>query len=135
PLTTRGDAAPRTAGQFSVIEVRTYDGDAAELSRFVLDVWSTAYRGRMPVPLWDARYFDWQIPVDRPGSREFLVAAYDGSKLIGFLGGERFRFSSRDGEFDVAMASWDSCRVLRTGSSTPKAFDHIERTIWRTVSS
>ena len=89
-----------------MIEVRTYDGDAAELSRFVLDVWSTAYRGRMPVPLWDARYFDWQIPVDRPGSREFLVAAYDGSKLIGFLGGERFRFSSRDGEFDVAMASW-----------------------------
>ena len=60
----------------------------------------------MMLPLWDARYFDWQLLSERPGGRDFLVAAYDGTKLVGSLLGEKFRFRLHDQEFDATMGSW-----------------------------
>ncbi|MBI4591166.1 MAG: GNAT family N-acetyltransferase [Candidatus Rokubacteria bacterium] len=89
-----------------MIECRTYEGGAAELARFIQDVWRGSYAGRMPVPLWDERYFDWQLLSERPGGRDYLLVAYDGTRLVGSLLAEGFRFRLHDREVDGSMASW-----------------------------
>lgn len=89
-----------------MIEIRTYEGDADEIARFAQRVWRATYEGRMPLPLWDAAYFDWQLLADRPGGRDYLVAAYDGARLVGSLLGESFRFRLHGREFDATMGSW-----------------------------
>jgi GNAT superfamily N-acetyltransferase len=89
-----------------MIETRTYEGDAATIAQFAARIWQGTYAGKMMLPLWDARYFDWQLLSERPGGRDFLVAAYDGTKLIGSLLGEKFRFRLHDQEFDATMGSW-----------------------------
>jgi GNAT superfamily N-acetyltransferase len=89
-----------------MIEIRTYGGDAVELSNFTQEVWRGAYEGRMQFPLWDPHYLDWQLLDDRPGGRDYLVAAYDGAKLIGCLLAEPFRCRLHGREFDASMASW-----------------------------
>jgi len=88
------------------IEMRTYAGDAAELVRFTRSIWQGTYQGHMPIPLWDEAYFDWQLLAERPGGRDYLVAAYDGTRLIGCLLGEEFRFRLRGREFPATMGSW-----------------------------
>lgn len=89
-----------------MIETRTYEGDAGELARFAQRVWRGSYEGRMMLPMWDDRYFNWQLLAERPGGRDFLVTAYDGGQLVGSLLGERFRFRLHDREFDATMGSW-----------------------------
>jgi predicted N-acetyltransferase YhbS len=89
-----------------MIEIRTYEGSATEFAQFSLDVWRQTYEGRMPLPLWDAPYFEWQWMPDGGENRDFLVAAYDGAKLVGSLLGEAFRFRLHDREFDATMGSW-----------------------------
>ncbi|MBI2825385.1 MAG: GNAT family N-acetyltransferase [Planctomycetia bacterium] len=89
-----------------MIETRTYEGGPDELAAFASRVWHGTYAGKMMLPLWDARYFDWQLLSDRPGGRDFLVTAYDGTKLVGSLLGEKFRFRLHDREFDATMGSW-----------------------------
>jgi GNAT superfamily N-acetyltransferase len=95
-----------------MIEIRTYDGDAAEIAAFTKRVWRATYEGRMPLPLWDHAYFDWQLLAGcddrrvRPGGRDYLVAAYDGAKLVGSLFGEAFRFRLHQRQVDATMGSW-----------------------------
>ncbi len=89
-----------------MIETRTYEGDAAGMAEFASRVWGATYAGKMMLPMWDARYFDWQLLSERPGGRDFLVTAYDGTKLIGSLLGEKFRFRLHGQEFDATMGSW-----------------------------
>jgi len=89
-----------------VIEIRTYEGDAGELSTFIREVWSLTYKGRMPFPLWSARYFEWQLQVGRTRERDLLVAAYDGAKLIGCLLGEACCFRVHGREVAGSTASW-----------------------------
>ena len=101
---TRPQQFPRHAEP--MIETRTYEGDASQIAEFAAHVWQGTYAGKMMLPLWDARYFDWQLLAERPGGRDFLVAAYDGTKLVGSLLGEKFRFRLHDQEFDATMGSW-----------------------------
>ncbi len=89
-----------------MIEIRTYDGDAAAFSRFSHDIWLKTYEGLMPLPLWDASYFEWQWVPEETENRDYLVVAYDGSKLVGSFVGEAFRFRFHDWEFDATMGSW-----------------------------
>src|SRR5262245_49860208 len=51
-----GNSARKADG---MLRVRTYEGNADELSRFVGSVWRATYAGKMPLPIWDAAYFDW----------------------------------------------------------------------------
>jgi predicted N-acetyltransferase YhbS len=90
----------------TVIEIRTYEGDAPTLSVFTQGVWRRTYAGRMTIPLWDERYFEWQLLAERPGGRDYLVVAYEGARLVGSLLGEAFRFRLRGREFDATMGSW-----------------------------
>jgi GNAT superfamily N-acetyltransferase len=88
-----------------MIEIRTYDGDAATLSRFSQEVWRASYEGRVTFPLWSAQYFDWQL-LTESRSRDYLVAAYEGSKLIGTLLAEAFRFRLHGREVNGTTGSW-----------------------------
>lgn len=68
-----------------MIEIRTYDGDPAELAAFCTGVWRDRYRDKMAVPLWSGPFMEWELFSDEPGARDFLVAAYDGGRLVGAL--------------------------------------------------
>lgn len=87
-----------------MVEIRTFEGDAAEISAFTIAQWRKSYEGRMTMPLWPPRFLDWELNPDR--QRDYLVAAYDGTKLVGFLPAQPFRFRSRDAEFAGTVGSW-----------------------------
>jgi GNAT superfamily N-acetyltransferase len=89
-----------------MLEVRTYEGNADELSRFVGSVWRATYAGKMPLPLWDAAYFDWQLLWRPANQRPACIAAYDGNRLVGTLLGEEFRFRWFDREHLATQGSW-----------------------------
>lgn len=89
-----------------MIEIRTYEGDAAELSRFTQRVWIEGGIDKMPLPIWNEEYFEWQLLSELAGRRNFLVAAYDGARLVGCLPCERFRFRVDGCEMDGTMGSW-----------------------------
>lgn len=89
-----------------MVEVRTFDGDATAAAAFTQRVWSDRYRLKIPVIEWSAPYFEWQLLRDRPGARDFLVAAYDGSRLVGTLFAEAFPFQLRGTPIDATMGSW-----------------------------
>jgi GNAT superfamily N-acetyltransferase len=67
----------------AMIEIRPFEGDEAELSAFTTDIWRKWYTGKMPVPLWSPAYFRRELFSVEDGSRDHLVCAYDGAKLIG----------------------------------------------------
>jgi GNAT superfamily N-acetyltransferase len=89
-----------------MLDVRTYEGHADELSEFVGTVWRATYAGRMPLPLWSAAYFDWQLLWRPPTDRPACIAAYDGDRLVGTLLGEEFRFRWFDREHLGTQGSW-----------------------------
>ena len=89
-----------------MLEVRTYEGNADELSRFVGSVWRATYAGKMPLPIWDAAYFDWQLLWRPASNRPACIAAYDGDRLVGTLLGEEFRFRWFDREHLGTQGSW-----------------------------
>jgi hypothetical protein len=66
-----------------MIEIRTYDGEPAELAAFCTNVWKARYRDKMPIWLWSGPFLEWELFSDAPGGRDFLVAAYDKGRLIG----------------------------------------------------
>ena len=66
-----------------MIEIRTFEGDAAELSDFTTRVWRKSYQGKMPVPLWSAQLFRRELLPTDVDPRDYLVAAYDGARLVG----------------------------------------------------
>jgi hypothetical protein len=78
-----------------MIEIRTFDGDVDELSRFCTSAWKKRYTGRMPVPDWRADFLEWELLGEDHAARQFLVAAYDGSRLVGVLPARPVRFHVR----------------------------------------
>jgi hypothetical protein len=68
-----------------MIEIRTYDGEPAELAAFCTGHWRDRYGGKMAIPLWGGPLLDWMFFSDEPGARDLLVAAYDGTRLVGTL--------------------------------------------------
>jgi len=80
-----------------MIEIRTYDGEPAELAAFCTGVWRDRYCDKMAVPLWSPPFMEWELFSDEPGGRDFLVAAYDGGRLVGALPSKPVRYQ-RGGE-------------------------------------
>ncbi len=52
-------ATPATDGV--MIEIRTYDGEPAELAAFCTGVWRDRYGDKMTVPLWNGPYMEWEL--------------------------------------------------------------------------
>ena len=89
-----------------MLDVRTYSGDAATLSEFVGRVWRATYADRMPLPVWDESFFDWQLTWRAPDDRPYCIAVYDGERLVGTLLGEEFDFRWFDSEHKGTQGSW-----------------------------
>lgn len=89
-----------------MIEVRTYEEDSATVADFTRRVWSGRYDLTIPVIDWNPQYFEWQLLTGLPGARDFLVAAYDGTKLVGTLFAERMPFQLRGAPIEATMGSW-----------------------------
>jgi hypothetical protein len=66
-----------------MIEIRTFDGSPRELSEFTVGVWRQTYEGRMPITLWSEDFFRRELFPEDDHCRHYLVAAYDGAKLVG----------------------------------------------------
>jgi GNAT superfamily N-acetyltransferase len=90
-----------------VIEVRTFEGGSAEAAAFTTDVWRRSFLGKVPLPVWDEPYFDWQLFGARaPEAAEYRVAAYDGARVVGTLFAEPLPFKVGDREERATCASW-----------------------------
>ncbi|MCY1033044.1 MAG: GNAT family N-acetyltransferase [Myxococcaceae bacterium] len=74
-----------------MIEVRTFEGDAAEASWFINRVWQSSYGKSAPLPVWDSRIMDWRLFQDGRAPRDYLLAAYDKGTLVGTLFAEPAR--------------------------------------------
>ncbi|MCA8999823.1 MAG: GNAT family N-acetyltransferase [Planctomycetaceae bacterium] len=91
-----------------------------------MSTWKSSYEGRMPVPLWSADYFRWQLRLDEPNSDRRLVAAYRGDQLAGTVLYVPMSFEMGGERIEAAQASWLSvdpqfrgkgvARVLHDGS-------------------
>src|SRR3954469_489302 len=68
-----------------MIEIRTFDDDPAKLGEFCTRIWRERYRDKMPVADWTGPFMEWELMSEEPGARDFLVVAYDGTKLVGSL--------------------------------------------------
>ena len=89
-----------------MIEIRTYDGDADDLANFTQRVWRSDYEGNMLVPYWNAKYFEWQILSDPLENRDYWVAAYDKTKLVGCLLAEPCRLRIGNDRIPATTGSW-----------------------------
>lgn len=89
-----------------MIEIRSFEGNAAELSDFVVGIWRKTYEGRMPFPLWSAEYFDWQFGLGDGLPRDHMLTAYDGSRIAGTLLGIPFQFHHVRREFTGTIGGW-----------------------------
>lgn len=92
-----------------MIEIRTFEGTPQEMSAFCTGAWRERYAAtRMPVPRWTPEFLEWELFTDEPGSREFLVAAYDGTRLVGLLPAKPTPFHLRGEPFEGSLGSYFS---------------------------
>ena len=89
-----------------VFEVRPFEGSAVDLSDFITGVWRGAYAGKMAFPLWTPEYFEWQFDFSSGVSREQILAAYDGGRVVGALLGLPFLFRTPTGIEIGLFSSW-----------------------------
>ncbi|MCE9545311.1 MAG: hypothetical protein K8T25_07320, partial [Planctomycetia bacterium] len=87
-----------------MVEIRTFDGDWQHLSDFCQTHWLRRYQGKVPVVLWTPDMLEWEL-ADLPATRNYLVAAYDGARLVGFIGARPMKLHFRG---EVIDGSWGS---------------------------
>ena len=88
------------------MEIRTYDGDMEDLATFCNEKWLQRYQGQMPIAQWTAEFLEWELLPDGPDARDYLVAAYEGTELVGFFGARPMRFQLRGKQFDGTWGSF-----------------------------
>ncbi|WP_013627182.1 GNAT family N-acetyltransferase [Rubinisphaera brasiliensis] len=96
---------PCQAGTFVAIEIRSFDQPTEELSEFVVSTWLASYRGKMSVPRWSARYFDWQF-AGADNAREYVISAWSDGRLVGALVGLPFPLLWEGEEHLGVHGSW-----------------------------
>jgi len=90
-----------------MVEIRTYDGDMQQLAEFCTRVWSQRYQGQMPFAQWTPEFLQWELD-DGPATRDMIVAAYDGAKLVGVLPAKPMRLHVRGETIDGSWGSYFS---------------------------
>lgn len=91
-----------------MIEIRTYDGDGEDAADLIGRTWRAAYGGKTWCPVWTADYLRWQLLSGEAGERDFLVAAYDGRKLVGCFFAKRATFQVLGRDLTGTIGSWFS---------------------------
>ncbi len=89
-----------------MIEIRTFEGDAVELSEFTTRMWRKWYEGRMPVPLWSPSFFRRELLPTEDDPRDYLLAAYDGTRLVGSRPARSVRIWLHGSEEDATWGSF-----------------------------
>lgn len=88
------------------MEVRNYEGDGTDLALLVNRTWTKAFAGKTWFPLWDRPFFSWRLLDGCGRDRDFLVAAYQGSKLVGCLLAEALDLRVGDRAVRGTLSSW-----------------------------
>ena len=88
-----------------MIEIRTCESDISEVAQFTTGVWRETFAGKRLILSWDEAFFEWQV-FNNVLARDYLLAAYDGARLVGTLFAEPFRLRLHDQEHDATMSSW-----------------------------
>ena len=114
-----------------MLEVRSFDGTAEELSDFVFQQWYATYQGRMLVPHWSGDYFRWQLQMDDPSRRGHLIAAYQGSILAGVVLHFPMQFQVGGDVFPASQASWLSVSPAFRGQGVGTALNRASRAFHR----
>jgi GNAT superfamily N-acetyltransferase len=114
-----------------MLEVRSYDGSPEELSDFVFTQWQMSYGGRMAVPRWSGDYFRWQLRMDEPEHRRYLVAAYNGTRLAGVVPFFPVEFSLDGATFAASQASWLSVSNEFRGQGVARKLIEASRALHR----
>lgn len=89
-----------------MVEIRTYDGDGSDVADLMERVWGGMYGGRKWIPFWGRDTLDFQILAERPRGRDYLVAAYDGTRLVGVFFAEPLTYRVRDQLVEGSVGSW-----------------------------
>lgn len=89
-----------------MLSVGPFQGDSAELSRFIQEVWQGYYLGKMAFPDWSAEYLEWQLRTQSPETRPYHLAAYDGSRLAGVLLGLSLAYRAEQTAIAGSLWSW-----------------------------
>ncbi|MCC6696546.1 MAG: GNAT family N-acetyltransferase [Candidatus Hydrogenedentes bacterium] len=116
-----------------MIEIRTFEGDGAEAHRVTYSVWSKAFGGKTPIPIWSPEFFDWALLAGRPEANHYLIGAYKGSQLVGTLFAEEFMLRVRGKQIRGSGGSWLSVSEACKGHFVAKrmwdelAKRHLER--------
>jgi GNAT superfamily N-acetyltransferase len=90
-----------------MIEIRTFEGDAEELAAFTCRVWRQSYEGKMLTPLWSKEFMGRDLLPDG-SKRDFLIAAYEGSRLVGSHPAKPLKVRVHGQEIDATWASFIS---------------------------
>ena len=90
-----------------MIEIRTFDGDMRQLAEFCNMAWARRYEGRMPFAAWTPEFFEWELD-DCAQTRELIVAAYDGARLVGVLPARPMKFHIQGQTIDGSWGSYFS---------------------------
>ena len=89
-----------------MIEIRTFEGDGEEAHRVTYSVWSSAFGGKTPIPIWSPEFFDWALLAGRPEANHYLIGVYKGAQLVGTLFAEEFTFRVRGELMRGSGGSW-----------------------------
>jgi GNAT superfamily N-acetyltransferase len=114
-----------------VHEVRPFEGSPEELSDFVVSQWNAWYSGRMFVPRWSGDYFRWQLRMDDAERRRHLIAAYQGTRLVGVVLHFPMQFATADERFAASQASWMSVSPAFRGQGVASALHQSLRALHR----
>ena len=105
------------------VSIDSYRGSAEELAEFVNEVWEHSYAGKMPFPHWTPAYLKWQLRIGANKDSRSLLAAYEGTRLVGVLLGTDYSFRTPGGIFPGSQWSWLSVHPEYRGKGIAKAFD------------
>jgi GNAT superfamily N-acetyltransferase len=65
-----------------MVEIRTFEGAPEEMAEFLRRIWTSAGGGKVPTPLWSQEFLEWQFFSNPTAERDYILAAYDGTKLV-----------------------------------------------------
>ena len=91
-----------------MIEVRTFDGDPADLAAFINACWNDRYLARDLIPTYSAADLRWQM-LDAPDT-SFHLVAYDGKQLVGCFLADRVRVRLNGQAVEGTQGSYLSVR-------------------------
>ena len=107
-----------------MLRYTTYQGTIEDLVEFVNRVWEDAYIDKTTFPCWTVEFFKWQFGDGSDARLSHLLAAYDGTRLVGVLLGRPCLLRLPSGVIRGSQWSWLSIDSRYQGRGIARALDH-----------